>query len=108
MIREGKAKGRAAAFSVAADADGGSLEIFHFDGIQGVDFSQRAKPPNLGLLMYTVMIQNLTTYLATIQSRGVPTIGPPHSINLPPYGKRLAAVVASPDGAWMMLLDSQR
>jgi len=108
VIREGKANGRAAAFSVAADADGGSLEIFHFDGIQGVDFSQRARPPNLGLLMYTVMIPNLTTYLATIQSRGVPTIGPPRSINLPPYGKRLAAVVASPDGAWMMLLDSQR
>lgn len=106
LVREGKANGRAAAFSVAADADGGSLEIFHFDGIQGIDFSARAKPPNLGLLMYIIMIPDLTNYLTEIQARGVAIVRPASEINLPPYGKRRAAVVASPDGAWMMLTES--
>ncbi len=45
LLLEGKIKERAASFLFSPDADGGSIEIFKFDGATGLDFSDRAPIP---------------------------------------------------------------
>ncbi len=105
LVMEGRSNGLAASFAFDKDADGATLEIFNFEGIRSIDYSTRAKPPNLGLLMYTIMVPDLPAYLAKISAKGVIPLAPPRDIALAPYGKGRAAVIVSPDGVWMMLVD---
>lgn len=106
LVVAGQVRERAASFAVDAEADGGTLEILAFEGIRGRDYAQRAHPPNLGMVVYVVMVSRLETYVATIRARGVPVVAELRELWLPPYGMRRAAVVRSPAGSWLMLVES--
>jgi catechol 2,3-dioxygenase-like lactoylglutathione lyase family enzyme len=105
LVLEGRVTERAASFAFSPEADGGTIEIFAFEGLRGHDYSERAHPPNLGLLMYVVMVPGVRDYLARIGARGVAPIAGPVELLLPPYGAVTAAVVRAPGGAWLMLAE---
>lgn len=104
LVLSGRVTERAASFSFDAQSDGGTLEIFAFEGIRGHDYSERAHPPNLGMLMYTIMVPDLSSYLRRIRARGVTVVADLADIALPPYGRASAAIVRAPSGAWLMFI----
>jgi len=101
LVSTGQVKGRAASFQFGADANGGAMEIFHFEGVTGLDFSSRAHPPNLGVLMYGIHVPDIEAYAAQLKSRGVPPHLPMTTFRLAPYGTVKAMIVKAPSGAWL-------
>lgn len=101
LITEDRVSERAASFAISPDADGGTVEIFHFEGITGRDYAARAKPPNLGILMYRIHVPDLAAYAAELEQRGVSFTRPRTRLVMAPYGEVEAFVVTSPDGAWL-------
>ncbi len=99
LVVSGAVRERAASFAFAAEADGGTLEILAFEGIRGRDYSTRARPPNLGMAAYLIMVPALEGYMATLRARGVPIVAEPTRLWLPPYGNRWAATIRSPAGS---------
>ena len=108
LLLEGKVKERAASFIFEPDADGGSIEIFKFDGAFGADYSHRAHPPNLGVLMYRVHVPNLETYATEIAAKGVPALHPWRRYTIEPYGEVRSMIIQAPSGAWIELLEQIR
>jgi len=107
LLIAGEVKEQAASFQMDPKRPGGTIEIFHFQGVTGIDFSQRAHPPNLGVLMYTVHVAGLCDYLGELAARGVTPARGPVGFRLEPYGNVLGAVVVAPDGAWMQFIDQK-
>ncbi|NKB45500.1 MAG: hypothetical protein GKS03_14610 [Alphaproteobacteria bacterium] len=105
LLLSGAVKELAASFIFDATADGGSIEIFKFDGVSGADFSDRAHPPNLGVLMYRVHVPNLDEYVARIVKNGVAIERSEKSVNVPPYGMTKSVVIKAPSGAWIELFE---
>jgi len=108
MLIEGTVKERAASFLFAPDADGGSVEIFKFDGVSGADFSDRAVPPNLGVLMYRVHVPDLEEYARRIAANGVEAIVPFAEVDVPPYGLVKSMIIEAPSGAWIELFEQEK
>ena len=103
LLLEGKIRERAASFLFSPEADGGSIEIFEFDGVSGHDFSDRAHPPNLGVLMYRVHVPDLAAYAGRLKAQGVAAVRPMTRLSVAPYGQVRAMVIAAPSGAWIEL-----
>jgi catechol 2,3-dioxygenase-like lactoylglutathione lyase family enzyme len=101
ILLSGMVKEKAASFAVSKDADGGTIEIFNFEGITGRDFSDRAHPPNLGILTYRIHVRDLDAYAAEITARGVVLHRPIVRAILAPYGAVKMMVVRAPSGAWL-------
>ena len=107
LLLDGTVKERAASFIFAPDADGGSIEIFKFDGVSGADFSSRAHPPNLGVLMYRVHVPNLDDYAARLKANAVEVTQTMKIIDMPPYGAVRSFIITAPSGAWIELFEQQ-
>lgn len=107
LLLEGLIKERAASFIFAPDADGGSIEIFKFDGASGADFSDRARPPNLGVLMYRVHVPDLETYAQRLRANDVPIVQSMSAVNMAPYGSVKSMIITAPSGAWIELFEQQ-
>ena len=103
LLLEGKIRERAASFLFSPEADGGSIEIFEFDGVSGHDFSGRAHPPNLGVLMYRVHVPDLAAYARRLKAQGVAPVRPMARLSVAPYGQVRAMVITAPSGAWIEL-----
>jgi catechol 2,3-dioxygenase-like lactoylglutathione lyase family enzyme len=101
LVADGTVTGRAASLRFGPDADGGGMEIFHFEGVKGLDFSSRAHPPNLGVLMYGIHVPDIEAYAADLSSRGVAFHVPMTTFRLAPYGTVKAIIVRAPSGAWL-------
>jgi catechol 2,3-dioxygenase-like lactoylglutathione lyase family enzyme len=101
VLLSGAVKERAASFRFNKDADGGTIEIFAFEGISGKDFSDRAQPPNLGILAYRIHVRDLEAYAKQITARGVVLERPIQRVKLAPYGEVKMMVVRAPSGAWL-------
>jgi catechol 2,3-dioxygenase-like lactoylglutathione lyase family enzyme len=79
----------------------GSVELLQFVGVTGRDFSDRAVPPNRGILMLRFPVSDLTGYHRQLLERGVPLVAGPAELVLEPYGRVKILAVRSPDGAWL-------
>jgi len=101
LIVDGTARQRAAGFKFSPQADGGGVEIFEYQGITGRDFSDRAHPPNLGVLAYRIHVADVRAYAKVIIARGVEIHRPLRTFELAPYGLVAAFVVQAPSGAWL-------
>jgi catechol 2,3-dioxygenase-like lactoylglutathione lyase family enzyme len=101
VLLSGMVKERAASFKFSKEADGGTIEIFAFEGIRGKDFSDRAQPPNLGILAYRIHVRDLDSYAAQIAARGVTLARPIQRATVAPYGEVKIMVVRAPGGAWL-------
>ncbi|MCS7001711.1 MAG: hypothetical protein NZ518_02565 [Dehalococcoidia bacterium] len=107
VVRSGQVTERAASFALSDDADGGSVEIFAFEGLTGRDYADRAHPPNYGILSYRVHVPNLDDYLRAIRARGVALHRSVTRLTIAPYGAVTHAVVRAPDGAWLEFFEQE-
>ena len=105
LVIDGDVSAQAGSYILGTTDEGGSLEILAFDGLTGIDYSDRTAPPNRGLLMHSIHVPDLDSYLAAISERGIPLHVDKALIQYPPYGPVQAAVIRSPAGSWMMLFE---
>ena len=79
----------------------GSIEILEFDGLDGADFSDRAIPPNLGILMLRFPVSDIEAFadLATLEDLDVAM--PPTRLRMRPYGDVTVMAIRGPDGVWL-------
>lgn len=85
-------------------ADGsrdGTLELISFEGARGRDFSDRAHPPNLGMLMLRFPVVGLDALAARLRQHDVAVVGEIESVVLPPYGNVRLLAVRGPEGMWL-------
>lgn len=101
LLLDGTVTEKAASFIFDTEADGGSIEIFKFFGAKGGDFSGRAQPPNLGVLLYRVHVPDLAAYAQQIAGRGVVPIRPMRTYSMAPYDDVQSLVIRAPSGAWI-------
>ncbi len=83
----------------------GSLEFIQVKGLTGQDFANKAKPPNLGILMYRFPVSDAVAYAKHLQENGLTLTIPPQEITLKPYGQVLLFAIQSPDGIWMEFME---
>lgn len=79
----------------------GSIELLSFDGLTGADFSHRAIPPNLGIVMLRFPTDDLSALHKHLQASDVEIAFAPIRINLPPYGDVMLMAARGPDGVWL-------
>jgi hypothetical protein len=76
----------------------GRIELMQFVGLSGQDFSERARPPNLGILGVRIAVDDLDASLMRLSALGFePSAGPGRRV-LSPYGEIYWAAVQSPSG----------
>ena len=83
----------------------GRIELMQFVGLSGRDFSDRARPPNLGLLAVRLPVDDLDLTLDRLAGLGFePAAGPARSMRAP-YGDLRWAAVRSPSGVIVELFE---
>jgi len=83
----------------------GRIELMEFVGLSGQDFSDRARPPNLGLLGVRVPVQDLNATLERLSALGFEPAAGPGRRTLAPYGAIVWAAVQSPSGIIVELFE---
>jgi catechol 2,3-dioxygenase-like lactoylglutathione lyase family enzyme len=83
----------------------GRIELMHFDGLEGDDFSSRARPPHLGILAVRLPVEDLDAVLARLADLGVEPAAGPAGLALDPYGDIRWAAVRSPSGIIVELME---
>lgn len=76
----------------------GRLELMQFVGLDGQDFSARAKAPNLGILSVRLPVADMDAALDRLAQAGFAAAGAPVRLTLPPYGAVDYRPVRSPAG----------
>ena len=85
-----------------ADAgNDGSIELLEFEGYTGRDFSDHARPPNLGNLMLRFPVPDVDALVAYLRARGVTPEYAPVETEVRPYGPVKITAIRAPDGAWL-------
>ena len=79
----------------------GSVELLQFEGYSGRDFSDRAKPPNLGNLILRFPVEDAATLADFLKRQGIALEYGPIDTTLAPYGDIKIFAVRAPDGAWL-------
>jgi catechol 2,3-dioxygenase-like lactoylglutathione lyase family enzyme len=85
-------------------ANHGRVEILAYEGLDGRDFSDRAAPPNLGLMLARFPVANIEHALLRLRAAGVDTL-PPRDVEIAPYGRVRMMPVRAPHGAWLELYE---
>lgn len=107
LLLDGTVTEMAASFLFDANADGGSIEIFKFNGVSGADYAHRAHPPNLGVLMYRVHVPDLAGYKSKIEANGVSVHKPLSTGLVAPYGEVDSFIIKAPSGAWIEFFEQK-
>ena len=81
------------------------FQACEFEGITGKDFSNKAIPPNRGLLLYRCDVNNLQAYYKSLLEKGVEIHQPIKQITIAPYGQVQCFALKSPDGVWWEFLE---
>lgn len=85
----------------------GSIELIEFDGATGRDFSARARPPNLGILMLRFPVRDITQLARDLHARGVTIESQPYLLELPPYGDIRIMSIRGPGGEIIEFFERQ-
>ncbi len=80
---------------------GGALETLWFEGLEGHDFSERAVPPNLDILMQRFPVENLNGFTAHLERQGIALAAGPARIPIAPKGNANAIAIRAPNGSWL-------
>ncbi|MGJ3230604.1 MAG: VOC family protein [Oceanicaulis sp.] len=83
----------------------GRIELMQFVGLDGADFSDRARPPNLGLLGVRIPVDDLDAALGRLSALGFDPAAGPKSGARSPYGAVRWAAVRSPSGIVVELFE---
>lgn len=84
----------------------GSVELLAFNGYSGRDFSDRAKPPNLGVLMLRFPVPDVEALAVYFEASNVALAAQVTDTVIAPYGAVRTVAVQSPDGAWMEFFET--
>lgn len=98
---------RFAAYANSAGDRNGSLQILKTEGMTGVDFSDRAEPPNLGILTMRVPVYDVDALAARAKTKGYPIHTPITQLTLPPYGPVKMMALKAPNGARIEFFEQQ-
>ena len=98
---------RFAAFANSETNRNGSLQILMAEGLTGRDFSDRAEPPNLGVLTTRVPIADVEALARDVAAKGYPIHVPVTALTLPPYGPVKMMALKAPNGARIELFEKQ-
>ena len=79
----------------------GSVELLQFAGATGADFSARAVPPNLGVLMLRFPVRDIARFAQHVEEQGIEIAMSPQRVALPPYGDVTMMAIRGPDGVWI-------
>ncbi|MEM9055807.1 MAG: VOC family protein, partial [Pseudomonadota bacterium] len=79
----------------------GSVELLEFRDYTGRDFSDRARPPNLGVLMLRYPVPDVEALAVYFERSGVTLAAPVTTVQMAPYGAVKTVAVQAPDGAWL-------
>ncbi len=79
----------------------GSVELLQFDGLTGADWSERASPPNLGILLLRFPVADLSAFYDHVQRQGIEVITPPTTVEMMPYGTASVLAIRGPGGVWL-------
>lgn len=79
----------------------GSIELLQFDGATGADFSSRAVPPNLGILMLRFPVEDIDAFAAHVMEHDIEIAVQPTNAKLPPYGTVALMAIRGPGGVWL-------
>lgn len=77
------------------------FDLIELKGIKGEDFSDNAVPPNRGILMYRIPVENIEAYAHFVQEKGVTLRCPLQEVTLGAIGLVKQFAVQSPDGVWL-------
>lgn len=83
----------------------GSVELLQFVGATGTDYSDRAKPYNLGISALRFPVDNLDQSLKLLSEADVKIASGPIKMTLNPYGSIRIAGIDSPDGVRLELFE---
>lgn len=81
------------------------FQTIEFDGVSGKDFSTKAVPPNRGLLIHRVEVEDIEDYYQDLQSKDINIHQPLQTLEIEPYGNCKAFSVIDPDGVWWTFLE---
>ena len=76
----------------------GRLELMQFVGLDGRDLSDRARPPNLGIISVRYPVDDVEVALERVEQAGGAAWRGPAKVKLPPYGTLRMVAVRSPNG----------
>ncbi len=79
----------------------GSVELLEFVGADGADWSARATPPNLGILMLRFPVDDIDQFAAHVKARGITVAFDVTDVDFAPYGKARLMGLRGPDGVWL-------
>lgn len=79
----------------------GSVELLQYDGLTGADFSERAVPPNLGILMLRFPVDDMSAFVAHVEKQDIEIAMPVTEVELPPYGRTKLMAIRGPGGEWL-------
>ena len=84
----------------------GSIEILAFDGAIGRDFSDRARPPNLGILTLRFPLADIDRFAAHVAAEEIDVTMPPTTVTIAPYGTVRLMAIRGPGGVWLEFFQS--
>lgn len=83
----------------------GSIELIQLIDLDGVDHSQEAVPPNLGISMLRFPVRNMANYQEFIRNNGVEINTSAKNIQLEPYGRVNVLTLRTTEGAWFEFIE---
>ena len=86
----------------------GSIEILEFAGLKGADFSDRAMPPNLGILMLRFPVQDIGAFAELAKSQEFDVAMPPTRMRMRPYGDVTVMAIRGPEGVWLEFFEPEQ
>ena len=86
----------------------GSVELIEFKGATGRDFSGRAVPPNLGVLMLRFPVLDIAAFATLVAGHDIEVAMPITQVSIPPYGDVSLMAVRGPGGAWIEFFENKK
>ena len=83
----------------------GSVELLSFEGLQGTDFGEYAKPQNLGIFTLRFPVHDMDQFYAHVLDEEIEVAMPPTRATLPPYGDAGLMAIRGPGNVWLELYD---
>ena len=83
----------------------GRLEMIELMDLDGFDYSDRCRAPNLGILSVRYPVDDAADARDTIVRRGGPVVRDVETLTLPPWGRVRQFTTASPDGALVQFVE---
>lgn len=90
---------KAGIFSPQTQSLYGRMEYIEIDGLDGFDYEDRCRAPNLGWLSVTYPVASVADAKELIEARGWDIETEPYDTNRPSYGEMKVFAIKAPDGA---------